>query len=403
MGAANPRSPRLIAHFGGVREAYDALMSGEGEETPPSLGFLKPHEAKSLRNSSLDKANELIDWCGKRGYNIVTIEDVDYPEPLEHIYNPPLVLFTEGNIAGIAGSIRINVIGTRDPSVYSLQTAAHLCGELARIGITVVSGMAVGLDKCAMTAALENGGRVVGVLACGIDTEYPRGSKEFRQSVVKSGGACISELMPRDSTGSRYFQYRNRIMSGLSSGTLIVEAGERSGCHITALHTISQNRDLFCVPPHDILDPRYSGVIRYLRDGAIPVFSHIDIVNEYLSDVCTRLEESATPRDFEKSAASAKSAKSAKSTKSAKSVKAESKPEIEFKNQEPIPQSAPKTDYSQLPENQAKIVAALQKKRLTFDELLKKKLITAENAHEILLDMELDGIIAKTPNGYSAS
>ncbi|MCL1881216.1 MAG: DNA-processing protein DprA [Oscillospiraceae bacterium] len=435
MGVANPRSMRLISHFGGVKEAYNALTSGD-----VPTDFLKPSEQKSLKspNSTLDKAVELIGWCEKRGYGIVTFEDDDYPEPLKHIFNPPILLFTDGEIAGIADEIRINVIGTRTPSEYSYKVASVICGELAKIGFTIVSGMAVGLDKCSMTAALENSGRVVGVLACGIDVDYPRNSKGFRKVIVDSGGVNVSELMPRDSTRPAYFQYRNRIMSGLSSGTLIVEAGERSGCHITALHAISQNRDLFCVPPTDILNPRYTGVARYLRDGAIPVFSHIDIVNEYLSDVCERLSDysgSATPRVFEKlepkaaiaeaeavkkavRAEKAESKKSKLAEKSVKSEKAEKpvkskvvktsvnpeKPVLEFKNKPPLPQMPPINDYSELPEKQAKIVEALQDSPLTFDEIVspkppQKPLCEPDEAHEILLDMELDGLISKIAGG----
>ena len=385
MGAANPRTARIIAHFGGVKEVYDALTSGEAQYA------LKPWEFKALKKASLEKSVELIEWCKKRNYGIVTIDDADYPEQLRHIYNPPILLFTEGDITAINSEIRINVIGTRNPSDYSYAIASHICAELAKVGIVIISGMAVGLDKCSMTAALENGGTVAGVLACGIDVEYPRGSKAFRSTVAQSGGVCISELMPRDSTRPNYFQYRNRIMSGLSSGTLIVEAGDRSGCHITALHALAQNRDLFCIPPHDILNPRYSGVIRYLRDGAIPVFSHIDIVNEYLSDVCERLSESATPKDLEKPTAPEKASKA--SSKKGKSV--ETTQTLEFKTKSPIQQPAPKADFSDLPVEQANIISALQKKKLTFDEIVKKKLCAPDKVYEILLDMELDGLVTR--------
>jgi DNA processing protein len=365
MGAANPRTLRLISQFGGVKETYHALSGSPAN-------FLKPYEIKALQKSSLEQSAELIEWCSKRGYGIITIESPEYPEPLKHIYNPPLVLFTQGSTAGIKSGICINVVGTRKPSNYSLAVAAHLCAELAKMGIVTVSGLALGLDKCAMTAALENNGTVAGVLACGIDEEYPRESGEFRRSIAASGGVVISELMPRDTVRPAYFQYRNRIMSGLCAGTLIVEAPERSGCHITAMHALSQNRDLFCVPPHDILDPRYAGVNRYLRDGAIPVFSHIDVVNEYLSDICERLSESATPRDLEKSVVS-----------------------VEYKQKSPPPQPAPKADYSQLPETAAKIVAALQEHSMTFDEIVRSGLCEQATAYENLLDMELDGLIAK--------
>jgi DNA processing protein len=402
MGAANPRTIRLISRFGGVKEAYEALTSGE-------TNFLKPQEAKALKKSSLEKSLELIEWCSKRNYNIITLDDTDYPESLKHIFNPPILLFTEGDLSGINSEICINVIGTRAPSEYSCKVAAVLCGQLAGVGIVIVSGMAVGLDKCAMTAALGNCGsgkrKVVGVLACGIDVEYPRGSNPFRKSVAESGGVCVSELMPRDSTRPAYFQQRNRIMSGMSSGTLVIEAGERSGCHITAMHAISQNRDLFCVPPRDIFDPRYSGVARYLRDGAIPVFSHTDIINEYLNDVCERLSESATSKDLDNVPSDSEKPKSKPKTKSSakKPVKTPVQPEqaerpdkaVSLKSKTPLPQPAPKSDYSKLPEEHLKITEALRKKKLTFDEIIKKKLCPADKACEILLDMELDGLIEK--------
>ncbi|MCL2634220.1 MAG: DNA-protecting protein DprA [Oscillospiraceae bacterium] len=367
MGAANPRSLRLISHFGGIKQAYDALNAGE-------TGFLKAGETRNFKKASLEKAQELVEWCNKRNYNIVTIEDDDYPEQLKHIYNPPILLFTEGDIKGINDSVRINVIGTRKPSEYSFKVAHALCSGLAATGMTIVSGMAVGLDKCSMTSALEQGGKVIGVLACGIDVEYPRGSKIFRKRITESSGVCISELFPRDSTRPAYFQYRNRIMSGLSAGTLIIQAGEISGCHITAMHAIAQNRDLFCVPPNDIFDPRYFGVIRYLRDGAIPVFNHIDIIKEYIPDITETLETepvSASPHNIERDTSVAPSRKSI------------------------IPQSAPKADYTALNEEQSKIIEALKKKKLTFDDIVKKKLCTPDKAYEILLDMELDGLIER--------
>jgi DNA processing protein len=398
MGAANPRSLRLISYFGSVEAVYEALTAASEES---AAEFLKAGEAKALKNTSINKACELIDWCNKHNYNIVTIGDDDYPAPLKQIYNPPVVLFTEGNIKGLADSVCVNVVGTRNPSEYSCSIATDLCGKLAKLGITIVSGFALGLDKFAMDAALANNGRVAGVLACGIDVDYPRDSKVYRTQVAESGGVAISELLPRDTTRSSYFQQRNRIMSGLSGGTVIVEAADVSGCHITALHAINQNRDLFCVPPHDIRNPRYNGVFRYLRDGAIPVFSYIDIVNEYLSDVCGKLTEepitaSAKPKQIEKlQPTTLPESKLKKSAKNQKSQQTSAETAIMFENKKVIPQAAPKADYSSLSDQHAKIVEALAKSKLTFDEIIEQELCDKDNAHEILLDMELDGLIEK--------
>lgn len=134
-----------------------------------------------------------------------------------------------------------------------------------------MSGLAVGIDAVAHSCAVEHGTPTIGVLACGQLVNYPAENEELKRHIVAGGGAVISELLPHAGVEGRYFHQRNRMISGLGLGTLVVEASTRSGCLITANHAIEQGRDLFCVPPGDITRESCAGVVQFLRDGAIPV------------------------------------------------------------------------------------------------------------------------------------
>ena len=388
MGAANPRTVRLISHFGGIKKTYEALTSGD-------VKYLKESEKERLSKASTEKVTQLCEWCDKYEYSIVTIEDDCYPELLKHIHNPPIVLFVQGDIASVCDDVRFAVVGTRNPCKYSYRVTEYICEELAKVGIVLVSGMAVGIDKCAMTSALKANPKVVGVLACGIHLDYPTGSAAFRKEVAASGGVFVSELLPRVETRPAYFPQRNRIISGLASGTLIVEAGERSGCHLTAQHTVDQNRDLFCIPPYDLFDRQLTGVVRYLRDGAIPVFSHLDIINEYLYDVSGHEFDSAgyyaKYGTYMKRSVHVPAPRTDKPLELPKQRKTKS----EVKKKPLQPQPPPQVDFSVLSEPQISVINALMGGSMTFDEIVRAELLTIDNAHETLLDMELDGYIER--------
>ena len=139
----------------------------------------------------------------------------------------------------------------------------------------------MGTDAEAHKACLAKNGRTIGVLGCGILVNYPAENAELKREIIANGGALISELLPYTKTFGAYFHTRNRIISGLSLGTLVIEAGEKSGSLLTANHALEQERNLFCVPPRDLFSSRYNGVIPFLRKGAIPVYSFNDILDEY--------------------------------------------------------------------------------------------------------------------------
>lgn len=276
MQPYNPKTTKVLEICGGdAAEAARLIRDGDCK-------FLSERERKQAKEIRSRDVRKILSICSENDIRIITLDDEEYPLRLKAIPNPPIVLFAKGSLEGLDDEMSIAVVGTRNGCEYSAKVCRSICGELAKIGTTIVSGLAVGLDSVAHRACVDAGGRTVGVLACGMLVNYPADSAQLKKDILASGGALISELLPSSTTYAAYFQHRNRIISGLASGTLIVEASARSGCLLTAEHTIEQGRDLFCIPPHDIFDPRFAGVMPLLRDGAIPVFSYIDIVNEYI-------------------------------------------------------------------------------------------------------------------------
>jgi DNA processing protein len=364
MGAANPRSIQLIRHFGSPEGVYAAFG-----KLGDNIKFLKPAEFDALPSATLEKSHKILLLCEKHGYRVITLEDPEYPQPLKNIYNPPLVLFISGEL--YERELCIAVVGTREACEYSLNVTQKLCKKLASESVTIVSGMAVGIDKTAHTAALEaEGGKTIGVLACGFDVDYPKFSTAFRQEIIAAGGAVVSELLPHSKGERGYFNYRNRIISGLSRGVIIIEAAEKSGCHITASHAINQNRDLFCVPPADIFHSRFKGVIGYLRDGAIPVFDYSDVLNEYL---ITPISVYDTADEIY---------------------------ETETKPFNAIPENPPEPDLTELSESAVKIAELLKDGAKTVDYLAEKSGLATGELSELLLELELDGVIESAAGAH---
>ncbi len=237
--------------------------------------------AAETRNGSV---REVLDICSKNGIRMITLDDSEYPMLLKNIDNPPIVLFCAGDLSGLDSAITVSAVGTRNASNYSISVTRRIISRLSRVGAIITSGLAVGIDYEVHRTCINNGGRTVGVLGCGIMVNYPAGNAQLKRDIIKCGGAVISELLPYTKPSADYFKYRNRIISGLSKGTLIIEADEKSGALITANHACEQDREVFYIPPHDILSPRFMGVAPLGRDGATPVFNYLDILYPLLSN-----------------------------------------------------------------------------------------------------------------------
>lgn len=275
LGCGNIRIWDIMDSFHSAAEARAAL-----EDRGRRRDFLSESERRAAERTSEEQINELIDYCESRNIYIMTFDDELYPERLRSIYNPPAVLFCRGDMSCLESDFSISVVGTRKPSDYSVRVTSALVRELCSFGITIVSGFAVGIDITANLSAARCGGKTIAVLGCGLDRDYPKENVQYR-SEIERNGLFISEYYPQAGGTRASFPARNRILSGLSLGTVVSEAAVKSGALITANLALSQGKDIFALAPHDLFDKRYGGNVALIRDGAVCLCGVKDIVYEY--------------------------------------------------------------------------------------------------------------------------
>ncbi len=224
-----------------------------------------------------EAARRILDESERKSIRVITYWDGEYPPLLREVPAPPIALYLKG---GFPRGPAVAVVGARKSDPRSSAHARRIARDLASRGYAVVSGMAVGVDREAHLGALEGGGATVGVLANGIDIVYPWQNRDLYAMIQKSGvSALVSEYPPGTIAGRWTFVRRNRIISGLCAGTVVVKAGERSGALITARHALDQNREVFACAGH-AFDCDYAGCHRLIRDGAVLVSSTDDIIDE---------------------------------------------------------------------------------------------------------------------------
>ena len=264
----------LLSHFEDPETIYFA-------PEPEFEGFedLTPAAVESMMDKDLTPCEEVLRQCQEKKIHILTFQDAAYPDRLRNIPDPPMVLYYKGALPAFDELPVIGVVGTRKASAYGLTAAKRLGYQIAACGGTVVSGMASGIDGAAMKGALTAGGSVVGVLGCGADIVYPA-SNRWLYADTERYGCILTEFPPGTPPVGRNFPRRNRIISGLSCGVLVVEAPERSGALITARLSADQGRDVFVVPANIDVETAV-GSNALMRDGAIPVSSGWDILSEY--------------------------------------------------------------------------------------------------------------------------
>ncbi len=239
----------------------------------------RPGEAEKLMDKSLYAAEHSLEICEERGITVLTLQDAGYPERLRNIPDPPVVLYIQGRLPPVDESALIAVVGTRHPTPYGMKMAIKMGEEITRGGGVVVSGLAEGCDGMAMDAALRAGGVSVGVLGTAINKIYPAKNRRLF-SEVRVRGALVSEYGPDMRTYPASFKDRNRIISGLSLGVVVVEAPIRSGTRVTVDHALDQGRDVFAVPGNvDIAAAE--GCNDLIAHGAIVVSAGEDVLAEY--------------------------------------------------------------------------------------------------------------------------
>ena len=234
---------------------------------------------KALQDKSLHSSEKILESCMAQRISILTIGDALYSARLKNIPDPPLVLYYKGQVPDLDSTAAIGVVGTRRASLYGLSVAKRMGSQLGKQGGILISGMAKGIDAQAMSGALESGGTVVGVLGCGPDQIYPLSNRRLFEDTEKFG-CILSEFPPGTPPLAHNFPKRNRIISGLSCGVLVVEAPRKSGAMITARLAADQGRDVFVVPANIGVETS-EGSNSLLRDGAIAVTCGWDVLSEY--------------------------------------------------------------------------------------------------------------------------
>jgi DNA processing protein len=227
-------------------------------------------------------AEEIADWAAREGCLLVARGSPAYPALLDEIYDPPLVLYCRGR-PDVLARPAVAIVGTRRPTYYGLQMAQGLAQDLGRRGVVVVSGLARGIDSAAHRGCLEAPGPTIAVLGCGIDVVYPREHHQLSRQIAGEG-LLISEFPPGTSPAPQNFPVRNRIISGLALGTLIVEASEYSGSLITARLAMEQNREVLAIPGN-LTSPQSFGPNYLIKQGAKLVQVWRDIVEELPAEV----------------------------------------------------------------------------------------------------------------------
>lgn len=263
----------LLEHFGSARRALEATAS----QLRGIAGVGPKLSARIIASGTEIDAEEEIANCQQHGVDILTESDERYPRLLREIHDPPGVLFCRGTLRP-EDALSIAIVGTRHATHYGQQQAERLAAGLARAGFTIVSGMARGIDAAAHRGALSAGGRTIGVLGSGVLNIYPPEHAQLAEEVVKSG-LLLSEIPPRRQPMSGTFPQRNRLITGLSLGVIVVEAAQQSGALISARHAMEQGREVFAVPGR--VDNRMShGCHQLIRDGAKLVESIDDVLEE---------------------------------------------------------------------------------------------------------------------------
>ena len=263
----------LIKHFGSAENVYQCSFS----ELMAS-GLIREKAAKTItQDRNIENSDEYLKIMKENGIKVYTIHESEYPENLKNIYDPPPVLYVKGELIP-EDALSVGIVGSRKASDYGLKAAQKIAFRLSEMGITIVSGMALGIDSAAHRGALKAKGRTIAVCGSGLKYVYPITNYNLSQEIINSG-ALISEYLFDTVAYPNQFPARNRIISGMSLGIIVVEAGEKSGSLITADFALEQGREVFAVPGN-ISSPNSKGTNELIKSGAKLVSKIEDIIEE---------------------------------------------------------------------------------------------------------------------------
>ncbi len=264
----------LISVFGSARQVFEATESQLKE-----CGLLSAKQIKDILAKPYEQAKQIYYDCKTYGVDIYCPEHPLYPNSLRNMEDMPCVLYGKGTLPLLDGKPVVSVVGSRKPTAYGAVVAERIASVLAVGGVIVVSGGALGIDSIAHQGALNAGGTTIAVLGCGIGDSYLQSNRKLRDDIALHG--CLLTEYPPKTPATRYsFPARNRLIAALALGTVVVEAGAKSGSLITADCAMEQGKDVFVVPG-SVMSPDFEGSNTLISNGAIPVFGGIDVLMHY--------------------------------------------------------------------------------------------------------------------------
>lgn len=384
LGCGNAAADFIVKQELSPKQLYNS-----SEEELCTLNCLTPGLVKKLKQTSLARAEKIIRQCEALEIWLMTPDDLDYPQRLKNIYQVPLVLYGLGRRDVLSKDLLITMVGSRRATVVGTQSAYDLAQDLVQYGFGVVSGMALGIDSCCHQGALDMGGDTIGVAGCGLNYDYPNGNQALRRRIA-SEGAIISEYPPGEKPLPNHFPVRNRIVSGLSLGTVVVEASAKSGTLITANLALDQGRDVFALPT-DIYNSNGQGNLRLIGQGATVVLSAETIVEEYSALYGDRMSKTIESRlNLRK-----QGKQQEKPEKTAvPSTKTNTKEKETPKQQEREKETAVPEGLSPV---EQKILACLGEKTLHIEEICERCGMDMQETLVILSELEIDGLIRAYP------
>lgn len=339
------------------------------------LGIFKAQQIAKIKSVTLDNANKTLEECQKRKYSIITPENPAYPNRFRNIHAPPLVLYVIGNFENLDSIPTIAIVGTRNMSDYGKKVALDLSYHLAEVGFVIVSGIAVGIDAQAHRGTIKANGKSIAIVGGGLDKNYPVENWKLRDEIVQKG-AIISEYPPGTPCYGWNFPVRNRLISGLSLGVIVVEGSSRSGAMITANHALSQGKDVFAVPT-GIYSANGEGTLQLIKDGAKPVTNAMDIIEEYSYHFGEGISKTKSTHTTEKDAPVIVRKDKGKSDK--------------------IKPCIPKKPLPDLKENQTIVYQLLTDEPLLIDEIIAKSGLLTNQVLSTLTVLEIYGLIRAYP------
>lgn len=438
-GPASAAAEQLLDHFSSVESVYSA-----GAEDYAAVPRLRASLVESLCHKDLAEAREINAYCLNEGVGILTPDSPHYPARLARIQRRPLVLYYKGILKDLEQEVCIAEVDTRTMTEYGSRASYSVAYDLGKAGAVVVSGMAKGVDGMAHRGALDGGGYTVAVLGCGIDRVYPAEHEDLMRQIVKNG-LVITEYKPFTEPKGANFPLRNRIISGLSQGTVVIEAPPGSGALITARTALEQGRDVFALPGK-VGEMTSIGTNELIRDGARIVTSAADILLEYqplyagkinLNNIPSirsirfrsPIRQAAAPVPFaihdirreeetrraveDAEAEMAKDAETAPTPVTSKPTPpkpkakkislfggGKTKPTPPKEESAPAPAAVRERDLSGYPDGQRKILTLLTEARLTSDQLAQRTGLPVGDILADLTMLEIGGEITALPGGY---